>query len=130
VRALALQALVAVALILTGSYGQLLDWVVFADWIFFGLTALTLVAFRRRDGGTAGHAAGGVGGGVGGGVAGGGAAGGFRAPLYPWSVWLFVAAAAYVVLGSITSNPPNALRGALLLAAGVPVFLFWRRRGD
>lgn len=110
VLAIALQAVVAIALVLTGSYGQLLDWVVFADWIFFGTTALTLIAFRRRD------ARSGV------------ADSGFRAPLYPVSVILFVLAAVYVVFGSIASNPGNALRGALLLAAGVPVFLYWRRR--
>jgi APA family basic amino acid/polyamine antiporter len=33
------------------------------------------------------------------------------------------------MIGSITSNPGNALRGTLLLLAGIPVFLFWRRRG-
>jgi APA family basic amino acid/polyamine antiporter len=36
-------------------------------------------------------------------------------------------AALYVVFGSIASNPWNALRGMLLLLAGVPVYLFWRR---
>ncbi|AHG89884.1 putative permease [Gemmatirosa kalamazoonensis] len=112
VLALAFQGVVAVALILTRSYGQLLDWVVFADWIFFGTTALTLVVFRRRDRRT------------------GVADAGFRAPLYPASVALFVLAAAYVVLGSVVSNPGNALRGALLLLAGVPVFLFWRSRRE
>ena len=110
VTAIVFQGLVAAALILTGSYGQLLDWVVFADWIFFGTTALTLVVLRRRD------AASGV------------ADEGFRAPLYPVSVVLFVLAALYVVFGSVTSNPGNALRGVLLLLAGVPVFMFWRRR--
>ena len=110
VMAIALQAVVAVVLILTGSYGQLLDWVVFGDWIFFGLTACTLVVIRRRD------ARDGV------------REQGFRAPLYPVSVVLFVAAAVYVVIGSIASNPGNALRGTLLLLAGVPVFLYWRRR--
>jgi APA family basic amino acid/polyamine antiporter len=110
VMAIAFQALVAATLILTGSYGQLLDWVVFADWIFFGATALTLVVFRQRD------ARAGV------------VDSGYRAPLYPVSVALFVLAAMYVVFGSITSNPANAGRGVLLLVAGVPVFLFWRRR--
>ena len=104
------QGVWASALLLVGSYGQLLDYVTFADWIFFGLTAASLVVLRRRDAraGVAEH--------------------GFRAPLYPWSVAAFVLAAAYVVGGSIVSNPSNALRGTLLLAAGVPVFLFWRRR--
>ena len=53
-----------------------------------------------------------------------------RAPLHPWSTGLFILAAAYVVTGAIISNPGNALRGALVLAVGVPVFLFWSRRGD
>jgi APA family basic amino acid/polyamine antiporter len=110
VLAIGFQATVAVVLILTGSYGQLLDWVVFADWIFFGTTALALVVFRRRDARVGVRDV------------------GYRAPLYPVSVALFVLAAGYVVLGSVVSNPGNALRGALLLAAGVPVYLFWRGR--
>ena len=109
VMAIVFQAVVAAALILTGSYGQLLDWVVFADWIFFGSTALTLLVIRRRD------------------AASGLPDAGFRAPFYPLSVVLFFLAALYVVFGSIASNPWNALRGMLLLAAGVPVYLFWRR---
>ncbi|MEP6621397.1 MAG: amino acid permease [bacterium] len=110
VNAIAFQGVVAVALIVLGTYGQLLDWVVFADWIFFGTTALTLVVFRRRD------AKAGV------------PETGYRAPFYPVSVALFVLAAAYVVFGSIASNPLNARNGLLLLLAGVPVYLFWSRR--
>jgi hypothetical protein len=37
-------------------------------------------------------------------------------------------AAVYVVVGSITSNPRNALIGGGLLLLGVPVFLYWRPR--
>ena len=108
--AIVLQGAWAIVLVLSGSYGALLDWVTFADWIFFGATAATLVVFRRRDADAHAHR-------------------GYRAPLYPLTVWLFVLAAAYVVLGSIVANVGNAVRGTLLLAAGVPVFLFWRRRG-
>ena len=32
---------------MTGSYEQLLSWVVFADWIFFGLTVAGLFVLRR-----------------------------------------------------------------------------------
>lgn len=110
VTAIVFQAIVASVLILTGSYGQLLDWVVFGDWIFFGATALTLVVFRRRE------------------KQSGVVEPGYRAPFYPVSVVLFVVAALYVVFGSIASNPGNAFRGVLLLAAGVPVFMFWNRR--
>lgn len=106
VTAIIVQGAWACLLLATRSYGQLLDYVTFADWIFFGLTAATLVVYRRRD-------------------PSGGAGPSFRLPGYPGTLWLFVLAALSVVGGSIRSNPGNALRGTLLLAAGVPVYLFW-----
>jgi APA family basic amino acid/polyamine antiporter len=102
----------AVALTLTRTYGPLTDYVVFGDWIFFGLSVATLFIYRRRDR----------------------AAGvprplKFRTPGYPWVPALFVLAALYVVASSVTSNPRNAAIGTALLLAGVPVFYYWRHRG-
>lgn len=106
--AILFQAGWAILLLTLGTYGKLLDYVVFADWIFFGSTAVALVILRRREAAAVTP--------------------GYRAPGYPLTVWLFVAAAAYVVLGSTWSNPGNALRGAGLLLLGVPLYLFWSRR--
>jgi basic amino acid/polyamine antiporter, APA family len=108
VGAIAVQGTWAILLLASGSYGALLDWVTFADWIFFGVTAATLVVYRRRDAGRERIW--------------------YRAPFYPVSVLLFVLACLYVVAGAIVSNPGNALRGTLLLLAGIPVFLWWSRR--
>ena len=105
-----IQAVWAVALALSGTYGQLLDYVVFGDWIFFGLIVATVFAYRRRDAAT----------GITPNV--------FRMPGYPVLPALFVTIAAYVVVSAIWSNPRNALLGALLIALGVPAFLFWRRQ--
>ena len=105
-----LQAGWACVLLLTGTYGQLLDYVVFGDWIFFGLVVVTLFVFRARARGATGDD-----------VA-------FRTPGYPVVPGLFVAVAAFVVFSSIRSNPGNAAVGGLLIAAGVPVFLLWRRQ--
>ena len=105
-----IQAVWAVALALSGTYGQLLDYVVFGDWIFFGLIVATVFAYRRRD------AAAGITPNV------------FRMPGYPVLPALFVIVAAYVVVSAIWSNPRNALLGALLIALGVPAFLFWRNQ--
>jgi len=44
------------------------------------------------------------------------------------STLLFIAAAAWVVAGSIGSNPGNALRGIALLLLGVPVYHYWQAR--
>jgi APA family basic amino acid/polyamine antiporter len=94
----------------TGSYETLLNYVVFADWIFFGLTVGTVLVFRRRiplrerppDA--------------------------YRAPGYPIVPILFVLIAAAVVLSVVWNDPSSALRGAGLLALGIPVFYFYRRR--
>ena len=107
--AIVAQGVWACLLLATRSYGQLLDYVTFADWIFFGATAATLLVYRRQD-----RAA--------------GSDSGFRLPGYPWTLALFLLAALYVVAGSIRSNPGNAVRGALLLALGIPVYLVWRHR--
>lgn len=102
--AILLQAGWAVVLTLSGTYGQLLDYVVFGDWIFFGLTAATLFVYRARQPDAP-----------------------YRAPLHPLLPVLFVLAAALVVASSIASNPRNAMFGTLLILAGVPVFLWLRR---
>ncbi|MBA3891858.1 MAG: amino acid permease [Gemmatimonadaceae bacterium] len=105
VAAILLQGVWAIALLLSGSYGALLDWVTFADWIFFGATAATLFVYRGRV-----------------------ATAPYRAPLHPVSTVLFIVAAGYVVLGAVISNPRNAVLGTLLLVAGVPVYYVWRGR--
>lgn len=109
VSALLWQGVVALVLLLSGTYGQLLDYVVFADWIFFGSTAATLFVLRARDAARGEHIA-------------------VRAPGHPFTTVLFVAAAGYVVIGSVVSNPGNALRGAALLALGLPVYAYWMRQ--
>jgi APA family basic amino acid/polyamine antiporter len=104
--ALIAQGAWSAVLALSGSYGALLDYVVFGDWIFFGLTAATLFVYRRRD--TPGERP------------------AFSTPLWAVSTALFVAAALYVVLGSVAAAPWNAMRGVGLILIGIPIYL-WRR---
>ena len=98
-------AIFAVVLTLTGTFGQLVDYVTFGDWIFFGATVAGLYVYRARDQGIQT---------------------GFRVPGYPVTPALFVLAAAYVVFSAVASNPKNAAIGAGLIALGVPAFLSWR----
>jgi APA family basic amino acid/polyamine antiporter len=99
-------AVCAVILTVSGTFGQLVDYVTFGDWIFFGSTAASLYVYRARDQG-AGPA--------------------FKVPGYPVTPALFVLAAAFVVYSSIVSNPRNAGIGAGLIALGIPAFLYWDR---
>ena len=56
-----------------------------------------------------------------------GTAGTFAAPGYPMVQAAFVLVSAAVVCSVVWADPSSAGRGALLLAAGLPVF-FWFRR--
>jgi basic amino acid/polyamine antiporter, APA family len=104
--AILIQSTWCCALALTGRYDQLLNYVVFADWIFFGSTVAAVLVFRRtyplsqRPPGT------------------------FTAPGYPFVQLAFVAIAAAVVASVVRDDPMSAFRGALLLSAGIPVY-YW-----
>jgi APA family basic amino acid/polyamine antiporter len=107
--AIAIQSTWTCVLALTGKYEQLLNYVVFADWIFFGLTVGTVLIFRRtfplerRPPNS------------------------FRAPGYPVIQILFVLVAAAVVFSVVWADPRSAGLGALLLAAGIPVYYWFTR---
>jgi APA family basic amino acid/polyamine antiporter len=104
--ALTIQAVWAVLLLSSRTYGQLLDYVVFGDWIFFGLVGATLFVYRREP---VGRPA-------------------FLVPFYPLVPLFFVGVAAFTVISSVAADIRNAGLGAVLIVAGIPVFFAWRRR--
>jgi APA family basic amino acid/polyamine antiporter len=108
--ALVIQAGWAILLVATRTYGQLLDYVVFGDWIFFGLVGATLFYYRRDrgDSGDSGDS-------------------GFRMPLYPLVPGFFVLASVFAVVSTVWSNPGNAALGVVLIGSGIPAFYLWRR---
>ena len=103
--AIILQSLWAVVLVLTGKYGDLLNTVVFADWIFFGLTVGGLFLLRRSLG----------------------RPDGFRTPGYPLLPAFFVLVALAVVYSVVLEAPLRAAAGAGLLALGIPVYFLFKR---
>ena len=107
--AIVVQSTWAILLALTGSYAQLVNYVVWADWIFFGLSGAALFVFRRRA------------------PIASRPAGSYRSPGYPVVPALFVLAAVFVVTSVVRSSPAQVGIGALLLATGIPVYGFWSR---
>ena len=103
--AIVLQGAVAIAIALSGTYGQILSYVVSVDFIWFGMTGAALFVFRRRDP----------------------PAEGFRAPGHPVTTGLFVVACAVVVIATLLSNPVNSLIGFGILLAGIPACRYWQR---
>jgi APA family basic amino acid/polyamine antiporter len=109
--ALVLQAAWAILLVATRTYGQLLDYVVFGDWIFFGLVGASVFVYRTAQPLAADPAD----------------PPPFRLRGYPWIPLFFVAAALFAVVSTVLSGPRNAALGALIIAAGVPAFAWWHR---
>ena len=104
--ALWFQAAVSLALLTTNTYDQLLSYVVFADWLFFGLTAGALVIVRRRPASPSGGIA--------------------RAPGHPWTTGVFIAVAAGIVVNSFFAYPTQSMIGTIILAGAAIVFLVTR----
>jgi APA family basic amino acid/polyamine antiporter len=108
--AIILQAAWGIVLVLTGTYADLVDSVVFGDWIFFTLTVAAIFLFRRRH------------------PVEGRPPDSFRTPGYPWFPAFFVVTGVAAVASAIASNPKRTLIGMALLATGVPVYAFFARR--
>ncbi len=100
----------AVVLILFwGTFENLISYVVFTDWIFFGLAAASVFIFRRRLPNAARIS---------------------RVPLYPFTPLFFVAMSAWFVAVTLVQRPAQAWAGLAFLALGVPVYFYWRHRKE
>jgi len=82
------------------------------DFIFFGLTALCIFVFRKRD--RANEATTDF----------------VRVPGHPITTLLFVVACWLVVVNTVYKYPENTLIGLAILFAGVPAFYLWRKQHD
>lgn len=105
--AIALQGLAASVIALSGTFGQILSYVVSVDFIFFGLTGAALFVFRHRNPDQDVP---------------------YKAPWHPLTTGFFVVACWTVVVATVLNNPLNSLVGYAILAAGVPACLYWQRK--
>lgn len=109
VRAVLAQGVWASVLTLSGTYDTLTDSVVFASFLFYGLSAGAVIVLRRTmpD-----------------------APRPYRAFGYPVVPVLFLLTTAALLANALIATPRQALLGVALLLLGVPFYLFWRRRAE
>jgi basic amino acid/polyamine antiporter, APA family len=105
--AIVVSSLWAMLLAVTGTFEQLLTYVVFTAWIFYVLGGLAIFAYRRKHPGMPRP---------------------FSTPGYPLTPLLFVASAVAIVINTIVSQPGRAAIGLGLVLLGMPAFYMWRRR--
>lgn len=107
VRAIALQALLASALVALGTFNQIISYFIFVVVIFIALTIAALFVLRRRDSQRPKY----------------------LTPGYPLTPVLFLVLVTLVLFLLGINNPRQAVLGVLVVALGVPVyFLFFRSR--
>jgi basic amino acid/polyamine antiporter, APA family len=102
------QAVWASVLCISGTYGQLLDYVIFAALVFYFLTTLALFRLRRTRPDLPRPV---------------------KAFGYPLLPALYMAAVATLLVVLLIYRPLYTWPGLLIVASGIPVYLIWRRRG-
>ncbi len=97
----------AAALSLTGTFDQLLSYVIFGQWIFFGLTVGAVIVLRAKHPDLPRP---------------------YRTWGYPVTPVLFILATAFIVVNSLVTQFVNSMIGLVIILAGVPAYLYWNRR--
>jgi len=105
--AIVLQGIAAIVIACSGTYGQILNFEVTVDFIFFGMTAASLFILRRRqvesDSAT------------------------YRVPGHPFTTILFVLSCAGIVGSAIVASPLNSAIALCIMLAALPVYYYWSR---
>ena len=105
--AIAAQSVLALAVLATGFYETLLEYLMFTFAVLNLPTVLAVVVLRRRWPDRPRPA---------------------RMWGYPWTLILFSIAVAWFIANTLRERPQPALTALGVLAAGVPVYLLWKRR--
>ena len=106
--AILLQSGWAVILILFwGTFNRLISYVVFTDWIFFGLTGAAVFVLRKRKPDLPRP---------------------YKTIGYPFTPLLFVAVSFWFVINTLIEQPLQACAGLAFLALGVPIYYYWKRK--
>jgi basic amino acid/polyamine antiporter, APA family len=105
--AILLQGAAATIIACSGTYGQILNFEVTVDFIFFGMTAASLFILRRGQ------------------IESDAAI--YRVPGHPFTTILFVLSCAGIVVSAIVASPANSAIALCIMLAGLPVYYYWSR---
>ncbi len=94
-------------LTLSGTYDQIISYVVFGSWGFYALTVLSVIVLRRKipD-----------------------APRPYKAWGYPYATLAFVAVAGWFIYNTLVHDSRNAIIGIVLLLLSLPFYYYWTRK--
>ena len=105
--AIVLQGIAAIVIACSGTYGEILNFTVTVDFIFFGMTAASLFILRRRQVGADTAI--------------------YRVPGHPFTTILFVLSCAGIVGSAIIASPGNSAIALGIMLAALPAYYYWSR---
>lgn len=94
-------------LTLTGSYGELLDYVIFATLIFYALTIIGLFILRKKRPDMERP---------------------YKAWGYPWLQIVYIVGSTAIAIDLLIYKPAYTWPGLIIVLTGVPVYYIWRWR--
>jgi APA family basic amino acid/polyamine antiporter len=104
--ALVAQGVWTCLLCLSGTYGQLLDYIIFAAVLFYMLTVIGLFALRMKRPDLPRPV---------------------RAPGYPWLPGVYILLTGLICVNLLIQRPTYTWPGLIIVALGAPVYFIWRR---
>jgi APA family basic amino acid/polyamine antiporter len=107
--ALAVQGLWSVLLCLSGTYGDLLDYVIFAVLIFFTLTILAIFILRKKRPDIPRP---------------------YKAFGYPVIPAIYIATTIIIMIILLIYKPDYTFPGLGIVLLGIPVFYIWRKHSN
>ena len=106
--ALVTQGVIASILTAFGTYDQLFTYVVFAQFVFYALSASAVIRLRQKAPQVARP---------------------YRTWGYPVTPIVFIAFAVWLVYNTIVETPKDSAIGAGIILLGLPGYYYWRREG-
>ncbi len=97
-----------ILLLMWSTFENLITYVVFMDWVFMILAALSIFYFRKKEGNSD--------------------AAGFRTPWYPLTPCIFIGISIWFIVYTLIGKPVQAIAGIGLLIIGLPVYLISRKK--
>ncbi len=103
------QSVWVIVLLLFGNFLQLITYAIFADWIFFALTAAAVFVFRKRMKDLDRP---------------------YRTLGYPVTTLFFVLVASWFVINTLVTAPLQSFAGIAFISLGIPIYYYWKRKSS
>ena len=104
--ALLMQCAWSSILTLTGTFNQLITYIIFASWIFYAMSAGAVIILRKKLPDLNRP---------------------YQTPLYPWIPIIFILFAVFLTINTILEAPRDAAIGSVLILAGLPFYKYWKK---